>query len=479
MLTTPQAIDGVLEDLRALLGENGLLHEEADRARYEAGWRYGRGRALAVARPKTPSSVAAVLELCHRAGVRVQPMGANTGLVGASNPDASGEQLVLSLERLSSTIDVDPIGRTVLVDAGVTLSQLNQALEPHGLFFPIDLGADPQIGGMIATNTGGTRLLRYGAVREHVLGLEVALADGRLWTDLSPLRKDNRGLDLKQLFLGTSGTLGIVTRAVLSLAPLPKQTTTAWVALQSGEGALELLAHLERGVGETLSAFEVLSRNAFEATLRHGAGLTNPFGELSPEVAALIELSTPMGPQQMDLESVMLTSLEVFMTEREDLVLDVVPLKPQAAWHLRHQVSESLRHEGHVLALDVSVPRSQIARFTRDVREDLARHFPQVRMCDFGHWGDGGTHLNLVWDPAEVDQPRALTEELQTRIYGSSFRDYGGSFSAEHGVGPHNQDHYETLSSELLLSTCRALKEHFDPARRLGNVRLEGSSTAG
>ncbi len=468
--------DAVLKELADLLGDGGLLLDEDDRAGYEKGWRYGRGRALAVARPRTPADVAAVLARCHAHGVRVQPLGANTGVVGASNPDATGEQIVLSLERLSSTIDVDTVGRTAVVDAGVTLSQLNAALEPHGLFFPIDLGADPQIGGMIATNTGGTRLLRYGAVRAHVLGLEVALADGRLWTSLSPLRKDNRGLDLRQLFIGTSGTFGVVTRATLSLAPRPVQVSAAWVALSSGDQALALLAHLERELGETLSAFELLSREAFGITLRHGANIANPFEAGVPAVAVLIECSTVLSAKHIDLGQAFLETLEAFLMKHDDDDIDVVPMAPHDAWSIRHQVSESLRHEGHVLALDVSVPVARIAEYSEELRRELTTSHPQVRVCDFGHWGDGGTHLNIVWDPADVDDPAGLTRAIQSWVYERTVRGYGGSFSAEHGVGPHNQHFYDSLSPELLLATSGVLKDHFDGKRMLGTVRLEGST---
>lgn len=463
-----------LARLAELLGDGGLLVDADDRAAYETGWRYGQGTARAVARPRTTDDVAAVLALCHAQGVRVQPIGANTGVVGASNPDASGEQLVVSLEHLASTIDVDPVGRTAVVDAGVTLSALNEALEPHGLFFPIDLGADPQIGGMVATNTGGTRLLRYGSVRDHVLGLEVVLSDGTVWSHLSPLRKDNRGLDLRQLFVGTSGSFGIVTRATLSLAPRPAQTSVAWCALSSGDQALALLAALERELGETLSAFEVLSRDAFELTLRHGSNLADPFDEGVAGVAALVECSTVLSSDVLDLDAAFLATLERFLEQQDDDAVDVVPMPPHDAWSIRHQVSESLRHEGHVLALDVSVPVARIAEFSDEMRREIVASHPHVRVCDFGHWGDGGTHLNVVWDPAAVDDPAALTRAIQGWVYERTVRGYGGSFSAEHGVGPHNQHHYDALSPALLLTTSGVLKRHFDRAGLLGTVRLDG-----
>jgi FAD/FMN-containing dehydrogenase len=279
-------MQGLLDRLRDVVGADGVLTDPHDLVTYEAGWRYGRGRARAAVKPRTSEETARVLALAHSAGVRVQPMGANTGLVGASNPDASGEMLVLSLERLDRTIEVSPVDGVVLVDAGVTLSRLQEALAPHGLVFPIDLGADPQIGGMIATNTGGTRLVRYGDVRANLLGLEVALADGTLLSRLTRLRKDNTGLDAKHLFVGTSGLYGVITRAVLRVVRRPRQRVATLACAASGEAVLALLATLEAEVGELLSAYEAVSREALGAVLRHGSYERDPFGGTATACAA-------------------------------------------------------------------------------------------------------------------------------------------------------------------------------------------------
>jgi FAD/FMN-containing dehydrogenase len=462
--------DDLLDELAAALGDDAVLRERSDLSAFESGWRYGRGRARAAVRPATPEQVALTLQACDAHGVRVQPMGANTGLVGASRPDGSGEQLVLSLERLDRVLDIDPVDRTVLVEAGVTLSRLNEALAPHGLCLPVDLGADPQIGGMIATNTGGTRLLRHGDVRRHVLGLEVALSDGTLLVDLRRLRKNNTGLDWKQLFCGTSGTFGVVTRAVLAVSPVARQRTAMLAATADGEAVLRLLATLEREAGEVLSAFEALSREALELTLRHGAGLRDPFGGTLPAYAVLIELATTLPPEHLDLEALLAGALEAQMERDPEGLLEVVVGREQDFWAIRHQVSESLRREGAVLALDLSVPRSSLARFTETVRQRLATADPGVRVADFGHWGDGGTHLNLIYDPATLLVDPAVLQQL---VYDLCVDGFGGSYSAEHGVGPHNQGHYVRFTSPDVREVCGALKRHFDPDRRLGNVRLD------
>jgi len=465
----------MLQQLIQLLGEDAVLTAETDRTGYEQGWRYGQGCALAVVRPRTSQEVARVLAIAAEHAVPVNPIGANTGLVGASNPDASGEQIALSLERLSKTIEVDPIDRTVTVDGGVLLSTLNAELAQHGLFFPIDLGADPQVGGMVATNTGGTRLLRYGAVRENLLGVEVALPDGSLVDRMSRLVKDNTGLDWKQLFVGTFGAFGVVTRAVLKMQPLPKQTVTAWVGLNSASAVLDLLARFERESGGTLSAFEVLSSDALDVTIRQASNLEQPFeASALPEYAALVELSSTLPEPLLDLETVLLTTLEAHYEAAEADLTEIFPMPPSAAWNVRHHISESLALEGVVLALDISVPRARMAEFTDIMREQLAVSHPEVRVCDFGHWGDGGSHFNLVWPQNAAEDHAALKLELQQFVYEVVVRDFEGSYSAEHGVGPHNQRFYDKYTPAPLKAIAATLKQHFDPERRLGRVNLEG-----
>ncbi|MEZ5964581.1 MAG: FAD-binding oxidoreductase [Planctomycetota bacterium] len=464
----------LLDVLRARLGADAVLTERADLSGYEHGWRYGAGRALALVRPSSPADVAFVLATTKAHGVRVQPIGANTGLVGASNPDTTGEQLVLSLERLSRIEDIDPVDGIAVVQAGVLLSQLNEALAPHGLWFPIDLGADPQIGGMVVTNTGGTRLLRYGDVRRNLLGLEVALADGTLVTQLTRLRKNNVGLDLKQCFVGTSGILGVVTRAVLAVAPRPRQFASALVAAADGAAVLELLAVLTRAVGDCLSAYEVIGKDALALTLQYGTDLRAPFqGEL-PAYTVLVELASTVQRERLDLEALLEETLVAHVEEcpREGIT-DVLVGRGDAFWAIRHRVSESLREAGVVLAFDLAVPRARLAEFTDAMRTQLAARFSAVRLCDFGHWGDGGTHLNLVWSRGQFADEAALRTALRELVYDTCVRDFAGSFSAEHGVGPHNQEFYDRYVASTVREATGALRRHFDPERRLGTVNLD------
>jgi FAD/FMN-containing dehydrogenase len=464
----------VVPMLQALLGGDAVVTEPHELARYEKGWRYGQGTALAAVRPGSTELVARVLALASERGIRVLPQGANTGLVGGSTPDTSGDMLVLSLERLSRGLEIDPVDRTVTADGGVLLSQLDAALAEQDLMFPIDLGADPTVGGMIATNAGGTRLLRYGDVRQNLLGIEVALAGGGVLDLMTALRKNNTGLDAKQLFVGTSGVFGVVTRAVLRVVPRPAQRTTALVGAADGATVLRLLSHLERGMGDVLTAFEVISAAALEPVFRYQPRLRSPFGAALPDYTVLVELATTLPAERLALDDLLESGLgELLEQEGGEGITDVFPGKPAELWDIRHHVSESHRHEGEVLGLDISVPRSSMAAFIDAARALLAAEFPFVRLCDFGHWGDGGVHLNLIWTAAEAPRPTPeLKAELQPLMYDLAVERFRGSYSAEHGVGPHNQAFYDRYTPAVVREVCRAVKARLDPQGLLGTTRL-------
>ena len=318
---------------------------------------------------------------------------------------------------------------------------------------------------MIATNTGGTRLMKYGDVRANLLGLEVVLPSGAVVSKLTPLRKDNTGLDWKQLFVGTSGRFGFITRATLAVSPIPKQTVSALIAARDGQALLDLLAHLERRVGSTLTAFEAISRAALEPTLKHGANLTNPFPDGAPGYTGLVELTSAMDETRLNLTEGLEEALGEYVDKDDaDGIEDVLLGRAEDFWHIRHQVSESLREEGEVLALDLSVPRSRMAEFTAQARERLAATEPGARLCDFGHWGDGGTHLNLVFEAGTAPERKAA---VQAALYDLVVQSFGGSFSAEHGLGPHNQAHFDRLGDPNIRALQAQLAAWFDPENRL------------
>jgi len=465
--------DDIIRILRDAVGSDAVLTTAEDRAPFEKGWRYGEGRASCVVLPQDTAGVSTVLRLCARHGLRVQPVGANTGLVAASNPDGTGEQVVLGMQRMDQVVSVDPVDRVAVVQAGVTLSALNETLGAHDLWYPIDLGADPQIGGMIATNTGGTRLVRYGDVRDNLLGVEVVLADGTVVPRGAPLRKNNTGLDLQQLFVGTSGRFGVVTQAALAVAPRPNQRITFLFGLGDGNVALELLQALERELGDFLSAFETISHEALEITVRRGSRVRDPFPGRAFPLVALVELSTSCRAEHLDLTQVVMNSVAGLAAEIQGLDDEAILLEQDDAfWHLRHSLTEALRLEGLVLAFDLSVPRSKLADFSRAIRERVARLQPGAKVCDYGHWGDGGTHVNILL-PASVSMTPGSEAwvTLQEAVYALCVEEFGGSYSAEHGVGPHNQHVYDRYVDAQQAAISGKLEEWFDRGTRLGTVR--------
>ena len=465
----------LIELFTAELGPKAVVDDADEAERFEQGWRYGEGRAAVVLRPANTDEVCRALRLCHREGLAVVPQGGNTGLVGASTPDEAGGMVVLSLERMSHTIEVDVVGRTALVDGGVLLSQLNETLEPHGLFFGVDLGADPRICGMVATNTGGTRLLRYGDVRRNLLGVEAVLADGAAVDLLRHLRKDNTGLDARQLFCGTFGAFGVVTRAVLNLEPLPRQRAVALLAIRDAAGVLALLRALEGSVHTFLSAFEVISAEALTPVFEHMPRLRDPYaGDDPAPYTVLVELDATVERSLLDLDGLLTDTLgELLEGELAGVVLNAFLGDLEGFWAIRHGVAEANRAVGRLMGLDISVPRGDLPAFRERIAAWLADEHPFVTLRDFGHWGDGGVHFNVTWDrddaPPDAEERGAA---IQAHVYEVVVRDFGGSYSAEHGVGPHNQAFYDRFTADVVKQLAGAIGGVTNPAKLLGRTRL-------
>jgi len=467
-----------ISQLQQALGPHGVLTAPADLMPYETGARYGKGKTSAVLRPASTDEVAFVVRYCAEHGISIVIQGGNTGLVAASTPDASGRQLLLSLDRLSKNIEVDPINRSVTVDAGVTLADLNHALEKHNLMFPIDLSANPTIGGMISANTGGSKLLRYGDVRRNLLGMEAVLIEpaGMVVNMMQGLRKNNAGIAFQHLFVGSSGAFGVVTRAILQAVPLTRQSVSALLVPSSEDAITDLLVDLENEFGDVLTAFEGMSRNAMTAALKHVPRLRNPFGnDAMPPYVILVELASTLSPARLDLEA----QLTGYLEERFGATIEnAVLAKDNSLWDIRHAVSEGLRGLGNIIAFDVSVPRSAMVRFRAEALALLEKRFPYLTAYDFGHWGDGGCHFNVVWprDAAVRFDPETV-EDLRVAMYELVVDEFNGSFSAEHGVGPYNQSYYQRFIPEKNRLIAGRLQRLFDPHRRLGNTFF-GSETA-
>lgn len=472
--------DTLAQALLPLVGERGLL-QGSDMASYEQGARYGQGKALCVVRPANVQEVQAVVRWCATHHIALVPQGANTGLVGSSTPDDSATQVVLSTSRLRNVCEVDATNRSVTVDAGITLQELNEKLEPHGLWFPIDLGANPSVGGMVAANTGGTRLIRYGDVRHNLLALQTVLLNpqGEVLDMGRALRKDNTGPDLKQLFVGTSGAGAIITRATLEVHRKPQQSATALVVPTSDEAVLQLLQTLERDLGDYLSAFEGLSGHAMQAAIDHVPNLRNPFApEPAPDFAILIELEAASSKAYTGLD--LQDTLNLFLQDQFEQTIDNAVIgNGHELWHLRHSISEGARALGKPIAFDVSVPRSRIMDFCRAARAVVAQDFPFLHVVDFGHIADGGVHFNVIWrsDASQTYDP-AVVSALRDRIYAMVVQDFAGSFSAEHGVGPHNVAYYRQYTPPPARRLAQGLRQLMDPQKLCGTVDFGDNSAA-
>jgi FAD/FMN-containing dehydrogenase len=452
--------------LRDLVGDAGLITDPAGMAGYLSDWRnaYG-GRAAAVVRPGSTQEVAAVVRACRDAGVAVVPQGGNTGLCGGSMPDSSGGQVVLSLDRMRRIRGLDPVNQTVTVEAGAVLQTVQEAAAAAGRLFPLSLGSEGSctIGGNLATNAGGTAVLRYGSMRDLTLGLEVVLPDGGVWNGLRGLRKDNTGYDLKQLFIGAEGTLGIITAAVLKLFPAVRSRSTAWVAVPSPEAAVELFGVVRALCGDRLTGFEIMARQAVAFVLRHGAGARDPLDAAHPWYV-LVELGDTL-PDAGLAELLERALGEAFDREvAADAVVASGPAQVAGLWALREGISEAQNFEGPSLKHDVTVPVSSIPAFVAATDRALAAAVPGIRLVTYGHVGDGNLHYNLSKpEGGDDDAFRARADELARIVY-DSVRRFDGSISAEHGLGQSKREVIADYKDAGELELMRGIKRLLDPA---------------
>ncbi|WP_029007715.1 FAD-binding oxidoreductase [Azospirillum halopraeferens] len=459
------ATDALLDRIRSIVGPGGILTAADDKAPYLAEWRGRfRGNSPAVVRPATTAEVAAVVAACAGAGVPVVPQGGNTSLVGGSIPYEEGREIVLSLSRMNRIRDLDPLNYTMTVDAGVVLTAVQEAAAGADRLFPLSLGAEgtAQIGGLLSTNAGGTMTLRYGNTRDLVLGLEVVLPDGRVWDGLRRLRKDNTGYDLKDLFIGAEGTLGIVTGAVLKLFPRPRQTETAFVAVPDPAAAIALLARLREATGDSVTAFELMSRRCLEFALRHVAGTIDPLAEPSPWYV-LTELTA--GRQSDAFREGLEEALGAAFEEglATDATLAASQSQAKQLWFIREAIVEAQKHEGGSIKNDVSIPVSRVAEFIERAEAAVAAACPGIRPTPFGHVGDGNIHFNLS-QPEGADTAAYLARwDDICHVVNAIVLDLNGSISAEHGVGRFKKDEMPAIKSAVELDLMRAVKAALDP----------------
>ncbi len=454
----------LLQDLAAAVGAAHVL-SDGDLSAWEQDWRRRwRGRALAVVRPGSTDEVAAVVRLCAAARVALVPQGGNTGLVGGGVPDGSGTQILLSLQRLNRVRDIDAANLTLTAEAGCVLHRVQAAAADAGLLFPLSLAAQGSctLGGNLATNAGGTQVLRWGNARDLCLGLEVVTAAGDIWHGLTGLRKDNTGYDLRDLFIGSEGTLGVITAATMKLAPRPAATGTALAACHTLDDAVALLALARTRLGAGLTGFEAMSRYALDLTARHFPTLPAPLPQAPWTV--LLEQSDVEGEVQARGRFEALLSDALAQGCVHDAVVAESGAQSQALWHVRESIPLAQAQQGLNIKHDISLPVSRIPAFVAHTDALLQQHFPGVALVNFGHLGDGNLHYN-VQPPVDVDAARFLAEQehaVNTCVF-DAVAAHGGSFSAEHGIGLLKRDELAARKSPVALQLMRAIKSALDP----------------
>ncbi len=471
---TTLSLPQLLTTLRQAVGEPHVL-TEGDLSAFEQDWRKrSRGKALAVVRPGSTPEVAAVVKACAQAGVSIVPQGGNTGLVVGSIPDASGTQVLLSLQRMNAVRNIDAANLAITVEAGCVLQNLQQAAEQAGFLFPLSLGSEGSctIGGNLGTNAGGTQVVRYGNTRELCLGLEVVNAQGEIWHGLTGLRKDNTGYDLRHLMIGSEGTLGIITAATMKLYPLPAAKLTAWAAVPSVQHAVELLGLAHQHLGAGLTGFEMMGQFALSLVDKHYPQLRVPLWQDTPYCVLL---------ENSDTES------EMHARERFEHVLEVAfergcvsdavvaesLSQARNLWHIRESITLAQAEEGLNIKHDISLPVSAIPAFVAQTDAMLAREIEGVRLVNFGHLGDGNLHYN-VQAPVGRDNTeflRTQEDRVNTLVY-DAVRGFGGSISAEHGVGSLKVDTLPDYKDPTALAMMRRLKQALDPQGILNPGRV-------
>ena len=467
----------LIDELTALLGAKGLVTDDGEMAASLQDWRGRyRGEALCVARPANTEEVSAVMACCHRHQVPVLPQGGNTGLVAGSIPSASGPApVIINLQRMRRIGVIDPVNNSMQVEAGCVLANVQQAARDVDRLYPVSLGAEGscQIGGTIATNAGGISVLRYGNTRDNVLGLEVVLADGTVWSELRGLRKDNTGYDLKQLFIGSEGTLGIITGAVLKLHPLPSQAAVAWVGVSSPSKAIELLVLSRQRCGSSLSAFELMNQLQLDLVLEHVEQRRNPLQSRHPWYV-LIELADTGSSAAPDAALTSLLEQAFDSALIEDAAIAANETQQAAMWEVRHSVSEANKKGGIGFTTDCAVPVSAIDRFIQLADAAVAKLAPQASIVVVGHMGDGNIHYIpffpfAVWD--RLQHQDGLPAALR-RAVNDVAAELAGTFSAEHGVGQTSLDEMHNYKSPAALALMRAIKLAVDPLGLLNPGRL-------
>ena len=454
----------LIEQLRSIVGDAGLVTAADEQAPYVKDWlNKWQGRVAVVVRPADTAQTAEVVRLCHQTHTPIVTQGGNTGMSGGATPDDSGAQVILSTTRMNRIRAVDTINNTMTVDAGGILAHAQEAARAAGRYFPLSLGAEGSctVGGNLATNAGGIAVLRFGNMRELALGLEVVLPDGRIWNGLRGLRKDNTGYDLRDLFSGSEGTLGVITGAVLKLFSQPHARATAWVGCDSLAQLAELLARTRARCGDRLVAFEMMSAASLALVLQHVTDTRAPLAQPA-RYNALIELADTedLGLQSM-LEELLGQAMEDALVS--DAMLCTNGTQAAALWKIREGISQAQVRAGKVIKHDIALPISAIAEFVDQAERAIAACGLQAEIINFGHLGDGNLHFNVMIPlTSSYEEVKQATLQLN-RLVHDLVTEKQGSISAEHGVGQLRRDELRHYKSPLEMELMLRIKQAFDP----------------
>ncbi|MDR6899121.1 FAD-binding oxidoreductase [Rhizobium miluonense] len=456
----------LLDRFAAIVGEKHAVRDPAEIAPHlveNRGLYHGASPMLL--KPGSVEEVSAILKLASETGAAIVPQTGNTGLVGGQTPREGGSDIILSLERMNRIRDIDPVGNTMIVDGGCILADVHKAAAKHGRMFPLSLGSEGscRIAGNLSTNAGGTAVLAYGNMRQLCLGLEVVLPTGEIWNGLRRLKKDNTGYDLRDLFIGAEGTLGVITGAVLKLFPQPLGHQVAFAGLQSVDDALTLFKNASSLCGTALTGFELMPRIGVEFTTRHIPGVRDPLETVHPWYV-LIDISTS---DSVETAERMMTALleqgyEAGLIQNATIASSETQQK--AIWHMRESMSDAQKPEGGSIKHDVSVPVAQIPQFMAEAEKAVVAAMPGARVCAFGHMGDGNIHYNIS-QPVGADKAEFIGRwrEINKIVHGLVLQ-HGGSISAEHGIGQLKRDELASIRSEIEIDLMRRIKTAFDPA---------------
>ena len=476
MTQTPPLANSFLDAAAALLGPHGLTRDADLTAPWLTDWR-GRytGAALALASPGSPAEVSALVKLCAEHGVPIVPQGGNSSMSGGATPDAGGTALLVSLRRLKTIGPVDKDSRQITCGAGVVLHDLHEAAAAAGLRFPLTLGGKgvATVGGLISTNAGGTQVLRHGAMRAQVLGLEAVLADGGIFSALTPLKKDNRGFDLKQVLIGSEGTLGIVTAATLRLVPAIARRAVVWAGVPTIHAARALLVHCEARVGEALEGFEVMPQACLDAVLTYLPQARAPLSAAHGWHALIEVVADASAADTLDerVEAMLASAFEAGLLE--DATIAANETQAEAFWALRESGAPAERAQGPAMQHDISVPVARMPAFIEQAVAEMESRFAGTRAIAFGHLGDGNVHFHVL---APTGAERGAWEEGEGKAISRAVHDmvtaWGGSISAEHGIGQMKRDELARLGDPVALAMMRRVKQALDPQGLLNPGKL-------